>query len=78
MSTPLVVGNVMTVSRETLLNASVQDHRRSDAIYPIPSSKVGLVLPVLVLTNLAKLRNDEQSKYISLPLKKKKKVQTKF
>lgn len=42
--TPFMVGNVMTVSRQTLLNASVQDHRRSDFIYSMPCSKAGSAL----------------------------------
>lgn len=50
MPIPLLVGNMTTVSRETVLNASVQDRRGSDVIYSISCSKAGSALPVLVLT----------------------------
>lgn len=69
--TPFLVGNMMIASRETLLNGSVQDQRRSDFISSIPHTKAGPVLCVLALiSSKVILRNYEHSKYISLSFKK--------
>lgn len=43
MPTLFLVGNVTTVLRETLLNASVQDHRWSNVIFSNLCSKAGSV-----------------------------------
>lgn len=43
MPTLFLVGNASTVLRETLINASVQDHRWTKVIFSVPCSKAGSI-----------------------------------
>ena len=79
MPTPLLVGNVTTVLWETLLNASVQDHRRSDIIYSISCAKTVSALAVLILTDFCQSYSKKWwALKVYILAVKKKKVQNKF